>query len=72
MKKIEILFGPNDERIIETFGFAGPECKHASSFIESALGQSQDTIQKAEWHMMNDEMVRESAKLGFDSTKLCG
>lgn len=72
MKRIEILFGPNGERIIETFGFTGPECKQASAFIENALGRSRDTIVKAEWHAMNDEMVRESAKLGFDSTKLCG
>jgi len=72
MKKITILFGPNGERIVEAHGFTGPECKQESAFIENALGSSLETRQKAEWYMENSEMVRESAEMGFDSTKLCG
>ena len=39
MKTIEITIQPNGETKVETKGFAGPECKEASRFLEEALGE---------------------------------
>lgn len=72
-KRIEILYGPNGERILETFGFTGPSCKQASEFLEKALGTAGDAKAKIEWHLTNDESVQVSRDMfGFDSSKLCG
>ncbi len=38
MKIIEIIVSPKGETKIETKGFAGGECRHASRFMEEALG----------------------------------
>jgi hypothetical protein len=72
-QRIEILYGPNGEIIIETFGFKGPSCKEASEFLEKALGTSGETKQKIEWHLTNDAQVQQEWEvLGVDTTKLCG
>ena len=39
MKVIEILVQPNGQTTVETKGFAGPECRQASEFVEQALGR---------------------------------
>jgi predicted lipase len=38
-KIIEITIGPKGETTVQTKGFAGPECRDASKFVEVALGQ---------------------------------
>jgi hypothetical protein len=38
-KVIEITVGPGGETTVQTRGFAGPECREASRFVEQALGQ---------------------------------
>ena len=35
---IEITVGPKGETVVRTRGFAGPECREASRFVEQALG----------------------------------
>ena len=37
-QKIEVIISPKGETKIETKGFAGSSCQHASQFLEQALG----------------------------------
>ena len=37
-KLIEVIVSPTGETKIETRGFAGGQCRQASSFLEEALG----------------------------------
>ena len=39
MKTIEITVSPTGQPSVETKGFSGAECRQASEFIETALGQ---------------------------------
>ena len=50
MKTIEITVSPNGEAKVETRGFAGPECREASRFVERALGRATAEALKAEFH----------------------
>ena len=53
MKTIEITVSPKGETQVETKGFAGCECREASKFIESALGNATDETLKPEFHVQN-------------------
>ena len=50
MKTIEIVISPTGQTRVETKGFAGPECRHASEFIEKALGKRTSEQLTAEFH----------------------
>jgi hypothetical protein len=39
LKTIEITVTPTGQTSVETKGFSGAECRQASEFIETALGQ---------------------------------
>ncbi len=39
MRIIEIIVSPQGETRLETKGFAGTSCQHASRLIENALGE---------------------------------
>ena len=39
MKVIEVTISPQGETKLQTRGFHGPDCRHASKFLEEALGQ---------------------------------
>ena len=39
MKIIEIVVSPTGQTQVRTKGFAGAECRQASEFVETALGQ---------------------------------
>jgi hypothetical protein len=39
LKTIEITVSPAGQTSVETKGFSGAECRQASEFIETALGQ---------------------------------
>ncbi|QDU98785.1 DUF2997 domain-containing protein [Lignipirellula cremea] len=54
-KTIEIIVTPNGQTRVETKGFAGSECRDASRFIESALGQQTDEVLKAEFHQTTSQ-----------------
>ncbi len=44
-KTIEIIVSPKGETTVTTKGFIGAECREASKFLESALGQRlQETL----------------------------
>lgn len=49
-KIIEIVVAPNGQSQVETKGFVGSECRHASLFIEQALGQRSSEQLKPEFH----------------------
>ena len=49
-KTIEITVQPNGQTKVETKGFTGAECQHASQFIERALGQAGEEILKSEFY----------------------
>ena len=50
MKTIEIIIQPSGETKVETKGFAGPECKEASKFLEEALGERTSEELTAEFY----------------------
>jgi hypothetical protein len=50
MKTIEITVSLQGEIKVETKGFSGTECRHASRFIEEALGQRQAEQVTTEFH----------------------
>ena len=50
MKTIEITVSPDGEAKVETRGFAGPECRDASRFVEQALGRRTAETLTAEFH----------------------
>ena len=50
MKTIEITVSPTGETRVETRGFAGPECREASRFVEQALGRKTAETLTAEFH----------------------
>ncbi|MDB4396471.1 DUF2997 domain-containing protein [bacterium] len=49
-KIIEIIVAPNGQTKVETKGFTGNQCQHASKFIEQALGKRTDEKLTAEFH----------------------
>jgi hypothetical protein len=40
MKVIEVVVSPKGETTVQTKGFAGPECRQASRWLETALGEA--------------------------------
>lgn len=71
-KRIEILFGPEGEVIIEAFGRKGKVCKNDTKFLEDALGKATDIKHKIEWHLENAEAVRRERARGFNPSNMCG
>jgi hypothetical protein len=51
-KVIEITVGPKGEAKVETKGFAGPECRDASRFLEQALGRRTAETLTAEFYQV--------------------
>lgn len=49
-KIIELVIAPDGSAKIETRGFAGPECRHASQALEEALGVRQSEKLTAEFY----------------------
>ncbi len=39
MSQIEILITPEGKTSVQTLGYAGSSCRHASKFLEDALGK---------------------------------
>lgn len=50
MRIIEIIVWPTGQTRVQTKGFAGSDCRHASQFIERALGQLTSEQLTAEFH----------------------
>jgi len=50
VKTIEITVAPDGQSKVETKGFAGPECREASRFVEQALGQKTAEALTPEFH----------------------
>ena len=55
MKVIEIIVSPGGQSRVETRGFAGPECRRASEFVETALGRSQNEQLTTEFYQQSSE-----------------
>ena len=71
-KRIEVLYGPNGEVVVEAVGFKGKGCKEATKFLEEALGKTVDVKQKIEWHMVNAENIQRSKRFVGNPSNLCG
>jgi hypothetical protein len=61
MKTINILVRPNGETILETRGYSGEQCQHASRFLEQALGRTVNEQRTAEFYESTVEHVSEHA-----------
>ena len=61
MKTINILVRPNGETILETRGFSGEQCQHASRFLEQALGRSVQDQRTSEFYESAVEHLSEHA-----------
>ena len=61
MKSVEILVRPNGETILETRGFSGEQCQHASRFLEQALGRTVQDQRTSEFYESTVEHVSERA-----------
>ena len=48
MKTIELVVSPSGETKLETKGYSGDACRHASAFLETALGLKQSDQPTAE------------------------
>ncbi len=48
-RTIEIIISPSGESRVETKGFAGSDCREASRFLESALGNTTSESLTAEY-----------------------
>lgn len=71
-QRIEILYGPEGEIVIEAFGFKGKSCKEATKFLEDALGKAVNVKQKVEWHFRNAENIQRTKKFVRTPSNLCG
>jgi hypothetical protein len=61
MKTIEITISSKGENKVETKGFQGADCRHASQFIEQALGQrtaEQLTAEFYQTHQARSEVTQ--------------
>jgi hypothetical protein len=63
VKTIEITVAPNGQTKVETKGFTGAQCRQASRFIESALGQAVKEELKPEFHVSSgsEQQLRQSS-----------
>ena len=61
MTTINILVQPNGETILETRGFSGEQCQHASRFLEQALGRTVQDQRTSEFYESAVEHLREHA-----------
>jgi Protein of unknown function (DUF2997) len=52
MKIIEVIVSPTGEATVQTKGYAGGECQHASQFIEQALGIVASDQKTAEFYQV--------------------
>jgi hypothetical protein len=55
LKTIEITVTPTGQASVETKGFWGSECRHASEFIEKALGQRTGERLTAEFYAQESQ-----------------
>lgn len=69
MAHMDISFGPNGERIVETFGIDGPGCKDASKFLEDVLGTVVEVTKKPEFYNEGGRVeIYQSVR---DENKIC-
>ena len=57
---IEVTVSPTGEATVQTKGYAGPECRQASKFLEQALGVTVQDHNTAEFY--SDTQVRQQAQ----------
>jgi hypothetical protein len=58
LKTIEITVSPTGQTSVETKGFAGAECRQASEFVETALGQRTGEQLTGEFYAQDSESQR--------------
>ena len=52
---IKLVVSPRGETRLETIGFAGPECREASDFLEAALGSRKSERMTSEFFIQRSE-----------------
>ena len=57
---IEVTVSPTGETTVQTKGYAGPECRQASKFLEQALGVAVQDRNTAEFY--SDTQVHQQAQ----------
>lgn len=50
MEQINVDIGPDGAVKIDAVGFSGPDCEHATKFLEEALGTTMQKRRKPEYH----------------------
>ena len=55
MKTIEILVEPNGQSRVQTHGFSGGQCREASRFLETALGQAMSERLTSEFYEVQSQ-----------------
>ena len=50
MQQIVVDIGPDGQVHIDAVGFSGPDCEHATRFLEDALGTVEQKRLKPEYH----------------------
>lgn len=71
-ERVEILYGPEGQIVVETFGVKGTACKEKSKFLEDALGKTVDVKKKIEWHLQNAGNIQKSKRFVGNPSNLCG
>jgi hypothetical protein len=56
MKRIELIVSPEGQCRLETSGFAGSECTHASRFLELALGTTSSEQLTSEYFQVQHDL----------------
>lgn len=60
MKTIEVIVARDGSSRVETNGFSGSDCRHASTFLEQALGSRSSERLKAEFHQAQTEAQQQA------------
>ena len=60
MKRIDITIASDGTSTVETSGFNGAECRHASRFLESALGKQTSESLTGEFYSTRVESQAEA------------
>ncbi len=61
-RSIEVIVSPTGELQIDAVGFKGPDCEHATKFLEEALGTVGTKVKKPEFHQHSQTKAQQ--KLG--------
>ena len=59
---IEIIVSPTGQAQVQTNGFIGGSCRHASLFIEQALGRRVEESLTPEFHQQANQQISQQSR----------